>query len=1600
MKRFILYLVASMALSFGLLACGGGSSGGNNGKASGCQTNDDCAADAQCFAGACVTASEQQCTSDLDCAEYEYCGTADGKSTCQLSSCSTNDDCAANAVCDGGTCRAGCRTNDDCEAGKRCSEVTMTCVQAGCTPGSCGAHRNCDDSRDPPQCVYDGSCGTDNDCIGYAHQLDDGKTYLCVDGACQAKPPCAGDQDCGAGEICIDVQDGDNYCTAGCRSTDDCLVGEYCNDQLKCVAGCQADADCSGENQVCVDLECARGCTSRDDCEAAGMVGYVCTGTPTHCQMCTNDNQCYGSEFCNKDADGTPGGQGLCQDLPPECPDDGFGDNHSRDNAFAIDQFPFDKTADAGPLFCRQHAGGEWFSLSADPGKVVSVEIQYDNTAGNLDLALVDSAGNDLMTSSRPPAADNGVERIVYGINPQNSGPVDLFIHVRGTPIDPAVPYSLSVDVADPQSCADDGYEPNNTTADAKPIEGNNVAHNDLEVCGDDADFYSLDVQANQIVTVAIQAPPRLGEVEAFLNKDGQTVATAAPEQNNALVQRITYATQEAGTLILEVRVKNGAGKAVYDLAWSTTANVCTDPLEPNDVCADATPVQSGTTYANLNICEDSDYYAITLRPLDRIRATAAFDPANAAGELQLTLFGPNDCGAFKTSAVEQDVPNSTERELVIADPNDTSQGYQVQLGGTYYILASRFSGIRVPYSLAVDVQAGPACVDDGSEPNDDAASATVIDETQVVNNGPQSALLGLKTCDYNEDWYTIDIQDGETLKWEIVQDSTNGAIDAELIDSDGTTPVVDANNDPIKLDANGDIQVTNNSGATKTYYLKVAGANGLPVRNDYWLLTFIDGSGTTDTACPDVYENNDDSSSAQELAAGSYSNLLVCGGDDDWYKTLVHAGETVNVTASFDNARGNIDLRLFEDSDLTRPKLASATSADTETLSYTTARDQYVYYKVTTGANVAGNDYTLDVSIDAAPTCNDDGMEDNDSAGSATQVDAPGLYTRLMSCENDDDWYAVTLTAGQLFEADINYDGTRADLDVSIYDPADLSAPAATGDAMAQFTPSADGTYYVRVASADPSVGVRLGYDLMLYRDLNNNGSIDLGDEGPADKICPDAYENNDTFNTAVALPAGSYDNLLSCWGSPVIDPDYYKVYVPAGATLTVDLTFTNADGNIDVQLKDAQNQIVDSGTTSTDNESVSTTNSTSVGATYYIEVRGATGSFHNYYRMDIGLQFATQCAGDQFDPNGDQSTAKTLTAGNYALSLCEGTEDWYTFDLADGQSFEAHAELRNRLGDIDMALQDGSGTVLKSSTSATDLESIQYTNSTGASQTLYLRVFPKNGAFMRNDYDLWTSIAGNAPTVPYCPDAYERNDTTESAYAFDFATQPELADAIMCGEEEDWYQVDLRAAQQYDLAAFFDQASNYDLALEVRDENGNLVADGNGNDISFANDSSTSDEFASFTPSASGTYFLGVKQKGGDPTAQGDYGLYFDSHNALCPEDSYEPNDRAGQAKALPDLGTYALGSCGSPTGTKLVDIFTYTPTAAGAVTFTVYFDSSKGAISGYVNALNHQLDTTVANRATYTVPAADVTVGSPIFIDIESDTGKVPYFLKISQ
>jgi hypothetical protein len=129
------------------------------------------------------------------------------------------------------------------------------------------------------------------------------------------------------------------------------------------------------------------------------------------------------------------------------------------------------------------------------------------------------------------------------------------------------------------------------------------------------------------------------------------------------------------------------------------------------------------------------------------------------------------------------------------------------------------------------------------------------------------------------------------------------------------------------------------------------------------------------------------------------------------------------------------------------------------------------------------------------------------------------------------------------------------------------------------------------------------------------------------------DSYENNDTCAAARSMSEGTYNNLVV----KSVDEDWYRINVSACATLSVDLTFTDSWGDIDMELYDGcGGTVVASSKTDTCNESLYYTNPGSA-RDYYLRIYLDSDTRNQY-----GMTFSV-------DPSGATMVYGTVDLEQY---------------------------------------------------------------------------------------------------------------------------------------------------------------------------------------------------------------------------------------------------------------------------------------------------------------------------------------------------------------
>ncbi len=239
---------------------------------------------------------------------------------------------------------------------------------------------------------------------------------------------------------------------------------------------------------------------------------------------------------------------------------------------------------------------------------------------------------------------------------------------------------------------------------------------------------------------------------------------------------------------------------------------------------------------------------------------------------------------------------------------------------------------------------------------------------------------------------------------------------------------------------------------------------------------------------------------------------------------------------------------------------------------------------------------------------------------------------------------------------------------------------------------------------------------------------------------IAPDRFEANDSLATATnfaTLNGTRTENSLTIHATG--NGDFYRFTAAANGTLSVNVSFTHANGDVDIQLLSAGGSYLTGSGSVTDTESFSY--GVTRGTSYVLNVYGYSGWLSPNYNMTLT---GPAIPADRFEANNTFATAtdfgslSTRTENDLTIHA-SGNGDYYKFVASGSGSVDASISFIHADGDVDMQLLNSGGTTVASSQGTSNSEHITYPVTSG--QTYVLYVYGYSGS-VNWDYDLTAAI------------------------------------------------------------------------------------------------------------------------------------------------------------------------------------------------------------------------------------------------------------------
>lgn len=242
-------------------------------------------------------------------------------------------------------------------------------------------------------------------------------------------------------------------------------------------------------------------------------------------------------------------------------------------------------TANQNSLSLHSSSDVDWFKYVSVGTGIATYELQFTNSAGNIDLQLLNASGQVLASSA---TTGNG-ESIQFQADAGNV----YFLKVFG-----AANSSYSLKVNGPEALAPDSKEPNDSTSTATALSGVSPSLNGLNLhTNKDVDVFKYVALANGSASFAVAFDNSLGNIDLqLLDGTGNIIASSTTTGNG---ESITRNVQRDATYF--VRVFGGPNRN-YSLS------ITGPQLQAPTAVRDQAVVTSDSSSATLNVlANDSD---------------------------------------------------------------------------------------------------------------------------------------------------------------------------------------------------------------------------------------------------------------------------------------------------------------------------------------------------------------------------------------------------------------------------------------------------------------------------------------------------------------------------------------------------------------------------------------------------------------------------------------------------------------------------------------------------------------------------------------------------------------------------------------------------------------------------------------------------------------------------------------------------------------------------------------------------------------------------------------------------------------------------------
>lgn len=665
------------------------------------------------------------------------------------------------------------------------------------------------------------------------------------------------------------------------------------------------------------------------------------------------------------------------------------------------------------------------------------------------------------------------------------------------------------------------------------------------------------------------------------------------------------------------------------------------DNYEQNDTFFEPFPLDASTPLENLaglGIQADNDWYQINVIPgLNELEILCDFE--NVAADINIALYD-----GFGYQLALSSGSDGQQEINYLAAPE----------GGTYHIVVfgdNEGSEYNLRWKGLSPSVRTPA-VEDAYENNDTLEQAFSLAGNQ---GNPLSEIDGEGT-QLDNDWYRIPVDpNNRRISVDLDETSFLDGLTLDLYLGNRVTSFANGTSSSLTFD----VPV-----GFSSLYVVVSGSNS----GASYDLTYNEEPIPADPVSPDqaddAYEENDTFFEAHNLAEPEVLLSQYLGEgvqlDNDWYKVALPSGDNA-IELNFPSDAENAQFVLYDSRGF--QLIDPAAIVGDETFRYVDqSGDSEVVFHIAIVGDNEGTTYDFSWSSFIAAE-NEDVYEENDTQETAFDLSSrSGQFLSRISgfgFQADEDWYRVESDDGdEVIDLLVNTPGDRDDFVIEVFTSDGVAIPQADAAAIGDIE-GTDSILFALPNSTASDYFVRItGDDAGRQYDFRWVSRIIITD---------DNYEPNDTFATAFDLPEEN-GRLSDIDGLGVqADLDYYRFDFSSNAlSLNVRAEFSHDDGDIDIDLYDANFNFVRASRSITDNENVFTSLSGSNLNTIYVLVYFANAG--NEYDLTWSVNRLNDSNGNRIDDDWE------LSSGLKA-------EDLDTDNNTDGDRYPLWAEFAHGL-------------------------------------------------------------------------------------------------------------------------------------------------------------------------------------------------------------------------------------------------------------------------------------------------------------------------------